>query len=139
MIKTIHPLADGGRRTPVGARTNHDNNNKKKTNETNSSIIVVINLIINDPQLIEIPNRKHIIITTNTNNLMSIHPLTDGGRRTPVVSIVLEAPIPKRSFGDKTSLYVIYIYIYIYINSDKQQLSHKLYSDGRRESEAPNS
>ena len=44
------------------------------------------------------------------------------GRR--FVSIVLEAPIPKRSFGDKTSLYVIYIYIYTY--SDKQQLSHKI-------------
>ena len=37
-----------------------------------------------------------------------------------LLSIVLEAPIPKRSFGDKTSLYVTNIY------SDKQQLSHKI-------------
>ena len=40
------------------------------------------------------------------------------------IGIVLEAPIPKRSLGDKTSLYVIYIYIYIYvfIHSDKHKL-----------------
>ena len=64
-----------------------------------------------------------------------------GTRGAAAVSIVLEAPIPKRSFGDKTSLYVIhiyiyniyiyihvyiYIYIYIYMYSDKQQLSHKI-------------
>ena len=36
------------------------------------------------------------------------------------ISIVLEAPIPERSFGDKTYLYVINPY------SDKQQLSHKI-------------
>ena len=34
-----------------------------------------------------------------------------------LLSIVLEAPIPKRSFGDKTILYVIYIYIYICIQT----------------------
>ena len=33
-----------------------------------------------------------------------------------IISLVLEAPIPKNSFGDKTSLYVIYIYIYICIH-----------------------
>ena len=47
-----------------------------------------------------------------------------------VFSIVLEAPIPKRSFGDKTSLYVVYTYvyihIYIYIYSDKQQHTLKI-------------
>ena len=40
--------------------------------------------------------------------------------RAAVVSIVSEAPFPKRSFGDKTSLYAIHIY------SDKQQLSHNV-------------
>ena len=38
-------------------------------------------------------------------------------RPSKVVSIVLEAPIPKMSSGDKTSLHVLNIY------SDKQQLS----------------
>ena len=33
------------------------------------------------------------------------------------VSIVLEAPIPKMSLGDTTSLHVINIYIYIYIQT----------------------
>ena len=42
------------------------------------------------------------------------------------VSIVLEAPIPKKSLGDKTSLHVINVYIYIYIYSDRQQLSHNI-------------
>ena len=37
-----------------------------------------------------------------------------------VFSIVLEAPIPKMSLGDKTSLHVINTY------SDKQQLSHNI-------------
>ena len=32
-----------------------------------------------------------------------------------IVSIVLEAPMPNRSFGDKTSLCVTCVYIYIYI------------------------
>ena len=36
------------------------------------------------------------------------------------LSIVLEAPIPNRSFGDETSLYVMNG------SSDKQQLSHKI-------------
>ena len=36
------------------------------------------------------------------------------------LSIVLEAPITKRSLGDKTSLHVINVY------SDKQQLSHNI-------------
>ena len=36
------------------------------------------------------------------------------------ISIVLEAPIPNMSLGDKTSLHVISI------SSDKQQLSHNI-------------
>ena len=36
------------------------------------------------------------------------------------ISIVLEAPIPNMSLGDKTSLHVISI------SSDKQQLSHDI-------------
>ena len=44
----------------------------------------------------------------------------DGADRRLVPSIVLEAPIPKRSFGDKTSLHVISIY------SDKQQHGGKI-------------
>ena len=50
------------------------------------------------------------------------------GKRTPstdvqplhprmLLSIVLEAPIPKMSFGDKTSLYVMCVCIYIYIHT----------------------
>ena len=43
-----------------------------------------------------------------------------GGRRCMEISIVLEAPIPKRSFGDETSPYVMNQ------SSDKQQLLHKI-------------
>ena len=48
-------------------------------------------------------------------NCLLVRPQPEPGPISAVISIVLEAPIPKRSFGDKTSLYVIYIYIYTYI------------------------
>ena len=41
-------------------------------------------------------------------------------RNPPILSIVLEAAIPKRRFGDETSLYVMNI------SSDMQQLSHEI-------------
>ena len=82
-----------------------------------TSIIIIISSISSSS------SSSTVIISTVLiiNGRASREPLRAAGdeRTAPFIparlSIVSEAPIPKRSFGDKTFLYVMYIYIYIHI------------------------